>query len=265
MDKFAALTESINYIEAQLCEPVTREEIAQHCHTSLSSLEKLFRHALSISIKDYITRRRMTQAAKDIAKGGASVTDAAMKYQFNSVEVFSRAFKRVWGVNPSEFAAKWKFTGIYPKINYTYNEGEDFYMARKRVDISEIYDYLKSMGGSYVLCFDMRGLMAINEISHKAGDMAILEMARRIDCCAGDGMAVMRIGGDEFALITGLYNLEEAQDLMEQVLEKNGQPIDYQGQEHPVSLYCGITKAPEALKYQEFFADLHNTIAGCKE
>ena len=66
MNNFMVLTESINFIEDNLCEPITREDIAAHCYVSLSKLEKLFRYALHISIKDYISRRRMTQAAKDI-------------------------------------------------------------------------------------------------------------------------------------------------------------------------------------------------------
>lgn len=132
MKNFVILTESINFIERNLCEPITREDIANHCFVSLSMLEKLYRYALGLSIKTYISRRRMTQAAKDIAQEGSSITDIAMKYQYGSVEVFSRAFKRVWNVNPSDFKEKWKFTGIFPKINYEFKEGDDLEMARKK-------------------------------------------------------------------------------------------------------------------------------------
>jgi AraC family transcriptional regulator len=82
------LTESISYIEQNLCEPITRSDIAGHCYCSLSMLEKMFRYALHLSIKEYITKRRMTQAAKDIVRSDISITDIAMKYQFNSAEVF---------------------------------------------------------------------------------------------------------------------------------------------------------------------------------
>ena len=67
MKKFMILTESINFIERNLCEPITRKDISNHCYVALSTLEKLFRYALGTSIKSYISRRRMTQAAKDIA------------------------------------------------------------------------------------------------------------------------------------------------------------------------------------------------------
>lgn len=264
MKNFMVLTESINYIEENLCEPISHADIANHCYVSLSSLEKLFRYALGMSIKTYIDKRRMTLAAGDIAKTDLKITDIAMKYQFNSNEVFTRTFKRVWNVRPSEFKEQWRFTGIFPKINYEYRKGEDFYMARKRIDMSEAFDYLTEKKGSYVLCFDAQRLQAFNKISSKAGDMAILEQASRIDKVAADDMLVMRIGGDEFALVSGLYDLEAAQKLADTVLAQNGQPIVFEGKELPLSLWCGITTIPESMRYGEFFSNLHNAIDDSK-
>lgn len=266
MKNFMILTEALNFIEMNLCESVSRQDIASHCHVSLSMLEKLFSYALHLTIKTYISRRRMTQAAKDISKEGMSITDAAMKYQYNSVEVFSRAFKRVWYVNPSDFVHKYgRFTGIFPKINYEYKEGEDLFMARKKVDMSEAYDFLRGLKGSYVLCFDIQHLTLFNNVSIKAGDIAILEMASRINRAAGEDMLVMRIGGDEFALLTGLYDYKEAKKLSEEVLRKNGEPIICDGKEFPLSLWCGMTKIPETLRYSEFFTDMHRTISDSKQ
>ena len=266
MKNFIILTKAINFIEMNLCEPISRQNVASHCYVSLSMLEKLFQYALGLSIKGYISRRRMTQAAKDISKANMSITDIAMKYQFNSLEVFSRMFKRVWNVNPSDFNNKFeRFTGIYPKINYEYKEGEDLQMARRKsIDMSEAYDFLKNLNGSYVLCFDIQNLTAINDISIKAGDLAILEMAARIDDAADDDMLVIRIGGDEFALLTGLYEYEQAEKLSEKVLQKNGEAILFEDKEILLSLWCGITKVPEMLRYSEFFTDMHNSIKESK-
>ena len=265
MKSFMVLTESIDFIERNLREPFSRGDIARHCHVSLSTLEKLFRYALFMSIKEYVTKRRMTLAAKDIVETGLSVTDIAMKYQYNSVEVFTRTFKRVWNTAPSSFKDKWTFTDIFPRINYEYKEGDDLYMARKRVDMSDAYDFLKEKSGSYVLCFDIQHLIPINEISTKAGDLAILECAARISDAAGDDMLTLRIGGDEFALITGLTDPDEAKALSEKVLSKNNEPILYEGQAIPLSLYCGITKIPKTLRYSAFFGDLHQTILDSKQ
>lgn len=264
MKNFIIITESINFIEENLCNDITREAIAEHCHVSLSMLEKLFRYALHISIKDYILRRRMTQAAKDLTESSISITDLAMKYQFNSVEVFSRAFRRVWNVNPSQFKSTWRFTGIYPKKNFIYNEGDDLAMAGRKVDMSESYEFIRQCQGSYVLCFDMQNLVATNAVSTKAGDLALLEMAGRIDRASSEDMLLMRIGGDEFALITGLYDIKEAEQLRDRVLSQNGNTISFEGRDYPVSLWCGITQVPERLRYNEFFTDLHKAITESK-
>lgn len=265
MRNFLVLTESIQFIEENLCEPITRKEIAKHCYSSLSTVEKLFRYALGVSMRDYISKRRMTQAAKDLTACGMSVTEVAMKYQFGSPEAFSRAFKRVWNVNPSEFGHKWKFNNLFPKIEYEHTEGEDLFMARKKVDFSEAYEYFKNLKGTYVLCFDGQHFAAFNEISHRAGDLAILEIAARIERAASDEMMIMRIGGDEFALVTGLDDLTAAQALSQEILGHNGEPVLFEGKELPLSLWGGITKIPESLRYSDFFTNMHKTIIHSKQ
>lgn len=264
MKNFIILTRAIEYIEQNLTEPLKREDIAKYCYVSLSCLEKLFSYALHTSIKSYIDKRIMTKAAKDIISSEYSITDIAMKYQYSSVEVFTRSFKRVWYVNPSQFKDNWKFTGIYPKIDYQYKKGDDLYMARKRVDISEAYDYLRSKKGSYVLCFDVKNLTQANEISRKAGDLVILETASRIDKEATDDMLLLRIGGDEFALITGLNDEDSAHKLANKVIAKNGQPVFFEERKIPLYLHCGMTIVPDQMRYSEFFKELHDTISNSK-
>lgn len=258
MNNFMVLTESINFIEANLCEPITREDIAAHCYVSLSQLEKLFRYALHISIKDYISRRRMTQAAKDIKADAGTVTELAMKYQFNSVEVFSRCFKRVWNVLPSEFNEHRKFADLFPRIDYSKSEGET--TMAKKIDYSEVYDYLRSMKGSYVLCFDMVYLSKLNEISRKLGDMAILEQVARIEEATTDDMLMFRVGGDEFVLVTGLTDIAKVEEIRQSILAKNGNPVVFEGKEYPISLYCGITQIPDHLRYSEFYSEVYGAI-----
>ncbi len=265
MKNFMVLTMSIKYIEDNLCRSITRQDIADHCFVSLSYLEKIFKYALHYGIKDYISKRRMTQAAKDILENNMSITEVAMKYQYNSVEVFSRLFRRVWNVNPSEFKNNWKFTGLFPKLNYEYIKGDNIDMAYKKVDISEAYDFLKAAKGSYVLCFDGVNFSGYNEISYKAGDAAIVEIASRIDKYATNDMITLRIGGDEFALITQIYNEEQARELADKVLLENGNTFNYEGQNLPLSLWCGITKLPEELRYSELFYSMHNTILESKK
>ncbi len=266
MRNFFLLECAVNYIEEHLCDTITGEDVAKACCSSLSGLQKLFRLALHRSIKEYITKRRLTNAARDLAHSQGTVTEIAMRYQYNSPEVFSRAFKRVWDVTPSHFKDTWRFSGLYPRLNYKFHEGDDPDMARKKVDLSEAYEVFRQLGGTYVICFDSVGLMKINAICHEAGDKAILESARRIDAAAPDDMLVLRIGGDEFALFTGKADKREAEAVMQKVLSSNGQPVSWNGQEIPLSLRAGIAKVPKSgLRYSELFTQMHSTIEQCKK
>lgn len=261
MKNFYILTDALEYIEENLCEEIDSRMIADHCNISLSSLQKLFRIALHKSIKEYILKRRMCLAARDILHTDMKCIDIAYKYGFSSPESFTRAFCKVWNETPSSYKKHWKFSGIFPKINYHYEEGGNADMARKKVDLSEAYEVFREMSGSYVICFDMIRMFDINLISHDAGDLAIVEVCRRIDEASTQDMLQLRIGGDEFALVTGLYDFEQVQEMAKQILSKNGTPIEWQGQKIPVSIRAAFAKIPEKhLKYNDLFTKMHETL-----
>ena len=69
MKNFYVLTDALEYIENNICEEVDSQAVADYCGVSLSSLQKLFRLALHRSVKDYVLRRRISLAAKDILDG----------------------------------------------------------------------------------------------------------------------------------------------------------------------------------------------------
>lgn len=260
MKNFYVLTDALEYIENNICENIDSQAVADFCRVSLSSLQKLFRLALNKSVKDYILRRRISLAARDIQQTDMKMIDIAYKYQFGSPESFVRAFRKVWNETPTSYKKTWKFSGIYPKLDYQYEEGADEEMAAKRVDISEAYDEICRRRGSYVICFDIVGLIPINDISREAGDFAILECARRIDqVCTGE-MMQLRIGGDEFALITGSKDWDYVKGLEDDVLKHNMEPIEWKGTPIPLSLRAGIIKVPEGLRYSEFFTEMHEAI-----
>lgn len=264
MKNFYILTDAIHYIEDNLRNDFNLEDVADACYSSLSGLKRLFGYAFHLGLSEYITKRRMTHAASDLLNTELSVTAIAMKYQYNSPEVFTRAFFKVWGTTPSTFKKQWKFTGIFPKISFEYDGGN---MSRKKVDLSELYDLLKSRTNSYVLCFDINSLLPINEkYGHEAGDIAIRECLRRIDTQSDENCLLFRIGGDEFALVTDLQDIKEVEKLAKHILELNGRAIVYNNIEIPVGMYVGCTKIVGSnVRYKDLYADLYRAIEGAKE
>ncbi len=265
MKNFYVLTTALEFIESNICEEVDPQAIADYCGVSLSSLQKLFRLALHRSIKDYILRRRISLAAKDILNTDMKMIDIAYKYQFGSPENFVRAFRKVWKVPPTKYKKTWRFSEICPKLDYQFQEGADEDMAAKRVDISEAYDEIRKMKGTYVICFDIASLVPINNISREAGDLAILEALKRIGEVCTEEMMQLRIGGDEFALITGSKDPAYVEKLQNDVLAHNGETIVWNGREIPLSLHAGLIKVPDGnLRYNEFFDGMHAAIMASK-
>jgi AraC family transcriptional regulator len=218
-----------------------------------------------MGLREYITKRRITHAADDLLNLDLSITDIALKYQYNSPESFTRAFFKVWGTTPSAFKKQWKFTKIFPKIIFEYDGGVT--MSRKNLDLSELYDLLKSRTNSYVLCFDMINLMYINDTYGKeAGDKAILECLRRIDSLSDDSCILFRIGGDEFALVTHFSDLSDARKLAEEITALNDRPIIHNDVEIPIGMRAGCAKLIGTnIRYKDLYADLYKAIEGAKE
>ena len=257
---FTVFVSALAFIEAHICEDISQEDIAAASYVSLSSLQKVWRYCTHFSLRDYISKRRITMAGRYLLSEEVSVLDAAMKYGYNSHEVFTRAFTKVWGISPSKFKKQWKGQcGLYPPLNPEYVERNDL-MRVKKYDISEFYDYLKSQAGTYVLCFDIEYLMRVNdELGREAGDKCILEAFRRINEAA-DGRVTLRMGGDEFAMITESSDPDEVTALAGKVLSQNGEKVPYTGGEVAVALRCGAIKIGEQLKYSVLCSDFSTVI-----
>ena len=259
MKDFGILADALDYIEKNLCTELSQADISAYCYCSLSQLQKLFRYVFHMSIGDYINRRRMTNAARDLLETDMNVLEIAMKYGFNSAEVFTRAFARLWKIPPTKFRREWSFSGIFPPLDFTIDDGGKI-MSSKKFDISELYDYLKNRTNTYVISFDMVGLMPLNEnYGHTAGDKAILECLKRIDTEADENMLTFRIGGDEFVLVTGLESKEAVCEIAGRILSHNGETVYDSGNIIPVSLRAGAVKiAGRNVRYNELFEKLVN-------
>jgi AraC family transcriptional regulator len=91
----------IEIIEEQLLEDIDIKSLARESGVSEYHLKRTFCLLAGVSIPEYIKNRRLALANSEIANG-LSVTDAAFKYGFQSVEGFSRSFKSWSGFSPSE-------------------------------------------------------------------------------------------------------------------------------------------------------------------
>jgi len=260
MNKFEILSEALDFIEENLTLSVTPEMCAVKCGYSISNLQKMFRCTFHIGISDYISRRRLTSAAKELLETDMSILDIALKYGYNSHEVFTRAFIRLWNVSPAKFRRERRFSGVFPKLTeprtVVDERGNIIMTSKKRFDISHLYDFIKERRGKYAVCFDIVELMPINDTyGHHAGDVAIAECLRRIDEASGEDMLPIRIGGDEFVLITDFADIEKAKAISEKILSCNGNTVTSGDSVFPVSMRAGYAVIPEKgnIRYNELY------------
>lgn len=255
------LIRSLSYIEDHLDSEMQTEDIAAACYASKSSLEKVFKFTTHFSVHDYITRRRMNKAARlMMEKPELSLLDIAVQYGYSSHEAFTRAFAQVWKCTPTEYRQSQQKRlhplELFPQITGLMQlEGEDD--MRKTVDISELYDFIKSRKDCWFVCCDIVKLMEINAISRQAGDVAILEGMKRLEVAGGDEDVVFRIGADEFVMLTNSTDKAYADSVVEKVKAYNGNKIQYPDVEIPLSMYVTAMQVDQkVVRYNELFQQL---------
>lgn len=100
--EFKAMT-AVRFIEDNLHNPITREDIAAQSCLSLRQLSRLFQRCTGDTLAHYVKVRRLTEASKELVLSSETMLSTALKYQFHSPEVFTRAFRKAFWLNPSQF------------------------------------------------------------------------------------------------------------------------------------------------------------------
>jgi AraC family transcriptional regulator len=262
MRDITVLAAALGIIEGRIREPMNAADLAAACFMSYSGLQKLFGYALGCSVSEYITKRRLSLASRELLSSDRSITDIAPDYQYNSPEAFSRAFKRFWGISPGMFRKTRRFTELQPKFKIEKGNGGFTMSTRKPLDVSELYDELKRLGGTYVLSIDIAGFAQINErCGYAAGDAVLAKTCARLEEETSGDMLLFRIGGDEFAVVTGYASPADAEALARKIAEKNGDPVAFDGQEIPLTLRIGVSQIPTGgLSYQKALNDLAQAV-----
>ena len=111
------LIETIDYIEDHLLDDAVIDNALGNISVSKLHFKNIFFFLTGISLNEYVRNRRLAEANYDLVNGG-KVSDIAFKYGYQSVDGFSRAFKKWSGLLPSE-AAKQKKCISFPRFNFS--------------------------------------------------------------------------------------------------------------------------------------------------
>lgn len=116
-------------------------------------------------------------------------------------------------------------------------------------------DAAGTVARGHVLFMDLDRFKLVNDsLGHRAGDLLLMEMARRLERCVAEQDTLARVGGDEFVIVQRSGSREDdAVALAERVLERLQSPFRIQEQDLFTSASIGIVSigrghdTPEAL------------------
>lgn len=136
MDFVKGLQNAIDYIEKNLTEELDYDEIAKRAACSTFYFQRIFSALCDMSVGEYIRRRRLTLAGRDLNAKKEKVVDVALKYGYESPEAFARAFSKFHGITPSEAkrdGAKLRsFTRLSVQITMKGGNAMDYKVAEKQ-------------------------------------------------------------------------------------------------------------------------------------
>lgn len=135
---------AINYIESNILENITADDVSKHIHSSTDYFQRTFNIVTGLSISEYIRNRRLTLAGEELKNMQAKVIDVSMKYGYDSPDSFTKAFTRFHGVTPASAKVSSEYLKLFNPLSIKVYIKGGFGMSRKIIpNIPEI-DYYGS-------------------------------------------------------------------------------------------------------------------------
>ena len=102
-DEPEAVARARKFIEKTLADPLPLPLVARHAGLSESHFCRVFKEATGLTLTDYINRRRIEWAKKELLKPHARVSEIAFHIGYQSLSQFNRSFARFTGNSPTNF------------------------------------------------------------------------------------------------------------------------------------------------------------------
>ena len=97
------IKELLLWIEVNLEKPLLLDDVAIKSGYTKWHLQRVFKQATGLTLASYIRGRRLTKAATELRLTKLPVLTIALRYQFDSQQSFTRRFKAIFGVTPTEY------------------------------------------------------------------------------------------------------------------------------------------------------------------
>ncbi len=103
MDYSACIQTAIDFIEENLFDDIRPSTVADYIGFSEYHFHRIFHGMLAESVAEYIRKRRIFEIARLLRITDRPIHELSGLVRFDSPEAFSRAFKKIYGVMPSQY------------------------------------------------------------------------------------------------------------------------------------------------------------------
>ena len=100
--RFNPILRAVDFVESHIHDAIRVGDMAETAGYSIFHFCRCFNEITRHSPYDYQMKRKLTRALGTLASGDASILRVAIDYGFETSEGFSRAFRKMFGVLPSD-------------------------------------------------------------------------------------------------------------------------------------------------------------------
>ncbi len=96
----------IDWIEDNLEQVSILDQVSRHVGYSPWYVSVAFHDVTGMTLREYVTGRRLSQLTKELIENDVRIIDLAVKYGYSSQEALTRAFKGQFGITPAAYRKK---------------------------------------------------------------------------------------------------------------------------------------------------------------
>ncbi|RKP51611.1 helix-turn-helix domain-containing protein [Cohnella endophytica] len=115
---FIRMRDALDLMEEKMEQRLDVEEIAKAAYSSPFHFQRMFHMLTGMTVAEYTRKRKLTLAAQELASTSAKVVDVALKYGYDSPESFSKAFRKIHGLAPSEARQPGANLKAFPRLSF---------------------------------------------------------------------------------------------------------------------------------------------------
>lgn len=97
------VNDGLNYIESHIDEELSFGDLANRYFISKFHFYRIFRAISGYTVREYVDKRRLAEAQQLLKTTDRTILDIAITCGIQSHEVFTRKFKKAYGLTPSQF------------------------------------------------------------------------------------------------------------------------------------------------------------------